>query len=289
MQPQPQERRPTPRGRSVDKKEAHGWITVDEPGVPYLAKKTELHIDSTYQRTLVSESRVLQIAQSWSWVACGSIICAERAGKIWVIDGQHRVIAAMRRSDIQELPCLVFKSESTEQEAMAFWRANCIRGNVSPFDKLRALLAASDRLAVDVVRLMDEQLYKPTSSDGQRYTVRCISAFMAGMQANRGALIKVWPLIAKLHDGLQIKKRVFDALLYIARFGTDDITDEDWEARVLKRGLHQISDSIDRAQSLFAKGGAKVCAQAALEVINKGVPQARRIRIDEAAEHEDPA
>jgi hypothetical protein len=271
----------------MDKTEKMGWATVDQPGVPWLAKKQDLHIDSNYQRTMVSESRIAAITQQWSWVACGSIIIAERDGTFWVIDGQHRVLAAMRRSDIQELPCIVFKSLGVEDEALAFYRANSVRGNVTPFDKLRALLAAGDRLAIDVVTIMDEQGYKPSNVHGGAYTVSCVAAFVSAVKVNRGALKKVWPLVAKLHNGLQIKKSVLDALIYIAKFGTDDITSPQWEKRVLKRGLHEINNAIDRAHSLYQRGGTKIFAAATVEVLNKGLPQSARMGLDETAPDED--
>lgn len=277
-----------PRGRGVmDKTEKMGWATVDHPGVPFLARKQDLHIDSTYQRTMVSESRIASITQQWSWVACGSIIVAERDGMFWVIDGQHRVIAAMRRSDIVELPCLVFKSLGVEDEALAFYRANAVRGNVTPFDKLRALLASGDRLAIDVVNLMDSQGYKPSTVHGGAYTVSCVSAFVSAVKASRGALTKVWPLVAKLHNGLQIKKSVLDSMIYIAKFGTDDITTPQWEKRVLKHGLHEINNAIDRAHALFQKGGTKIYAQVTVDVLNKGLPQSARMGLDESSPDED--
>src|SRR6185295_1898141 len=85
------------------------WASLDSPGIPYLLQKGMLQIDRDYQRVL-SEARVLSLAQSWSWLACGSLLVAERSpGEFFVFDGQHRLEAANRRSDIDELPCVVFK------------------------------------------------------------------------------------------------------------------------------------------------------------------------------------
>lgn len=289
MMPNTQESMPTPRGnKRVDKVEKMGWTTVDQPGVPYLAKKQELHIESTYQRTMISDTRVAAITREWSWISCGSLICAERAdGTLWVVDGQHRMCAAMRRSDIQELPCLVFKSTGLEHEALAFFRANTVRGSVSPFDKLRSQLAFGDQLAIDAVNLMEDAGYKPSNSHGASNTVSCIAGFLTAMRQSRGALVKVWPLIAELHNGLQIKKPVFDALVYLARFGTDDITSPQWRARVVKRGINEITNSIDRARMLLSHSGAKLCAQATLEVINRGVSHDKRMGIDDTSRDDD--
>lgn len=261
---------PNPKAAGTDKIEKYGWKTLDRPGIPFLAEKSELHIDLTYQRTMISQSRVLQIAQAWSHVACGSLIVAQRTdGRMFVIDGQHRLEAANRRSDIKELPCLVFKCERLEEEAMAFYRANCVRGAVSSYDKLRGLLAGGDALARDSVELMLTQGYKPSKSESE-WTIRCIAMFLSFMKTDRGVLIKTWPLVAELHGGRCISELVFGAVIYLSKYGSDDITSREWRAKILKPGFAQIYDSINRARLLYSRGGSKVWAIGALDIINKG-------------------
>lgn len=274
------------RGKEFDKKDIYGWDTVDEKGVLYEAKKHDLKIDETYQRSMCSESRIGAISQAWSWLACGTILVAERSDRsLHVIDGQHRVLAAMRRSDIIELPCLVFPSESPEQEARAFYRVNCIRGNVTPYDKLRALLIAKDQTAIDAVELMESQGYRASTGDHAN-SLRCISAFLTALKSSRHVLERVWPLVAQLHDGLAIRKTVFAAFIYLGKYGSEDIASEEWQKRVMRAGLHNIDNSINRACSAFVKGGTKVYAQAVLEVINKGVRYHRMI-INEAPDDDE--
>lgn len=282
-----QERAPTPHaGISADKIKKFGWTMVDVPGVPFLAEKHTLHICATYQRTFIAEQRVLAIAAEWSWLACGSLIVSERDGKFWVIDGQHRAVAAMRRSDIKELPCLVFKLASEEEEARAFYRVNCVRGAVSAYDKLRAQVAYNDQLALDSIALLDREGYKPSQSESA-HTIRCIAAFLAVMKSDRGVLLKVWPLIAQLHDGLTIRKKVFQALVYIAKHGSDDVTSPTWRERVLRHGLNTISDAIDRGNMLYSGKTSRISAMATLEVINKGVRAHSRIHIVEHSGADD--
>jgi hypothetical protein len=81
---------------------------------------------------------------------------------------------------------------------------------------------------------------------------------------------------------LPIKERVFTALMYIAKYGTQDITHEDWSRRILRQKLGPIADSIQRASSLYAAGGPRIFAIGALEVINKGVRHGSRIELSEA-------
>jgi hypothetical protein len=206
---------------------------------------------------------------------------------MWVLDGQHRVIAAMSRSDLSELPCLVFDELTVEDEARIFYTANNIRGSASPFDRLRALVIARDRLSIDVVEMMEAENYHPHATGGGNNTVCCIAAFVNAVKNSRDAVEQAWPLIAELHGGLVIKKNVFASLVYIARFGTDDIASPNWKKRVLKHGLHEIEAAIARARVLYQKGGSKVYAQATLEVLNKGVMQANKLGLRETDAQDD--
>lgn len=269
----------------VDKVAEFDWKIVDEPGVPYLANKKELLIDTSYQRD-VSKERINKIASRWSWGACGALIVSERPDRsLFVVDGHHRLEAAHLRSDIDELPCIVFKYGTLTEEALAFFRANCGRGPVCMFDRFRSLLVAEDTAAQSAETILASQGYKFTKTE-ERYAVRCISAFMSALAKDRGTLVKAWPLIAELHQGLVVKVRPFRALIHIVKYGSQDITSNPWRARVLKAGLHKISENIDRSASLYARGSVKLFADAVLVVINKGVPISKRIKIEDSADAE---
>lgn len=271
--------------KPVDKVTEFGWKIVDEPGVPYLAKKTELLIDTSYQRD-VSPVRIRKIAANWSWGACGSLIVSERPDRaLFVVDGHHRLEAAHLRSDIEELPCIVFRYGTLTEEALAFFRVNCGRGPVAMFDRFRSLIAAEDTSAIAAEQILKDTGYKFTKTS-EHYGVRCIGAFMDALAKDRSTLVKVWPLIAKLHGGLVVKIRPFRALMHIAKYGSEDITVQPWREKVFKAGLHKITENIDRQASLYSRGSVKLYAEAALVVINKGVPVKKRIELLDEADKE---
>jgi hypothetical protein len=113
--------------------------------------KHDLNIDHTYQRENVIISKVQQIQASWSWIGCGTILVALRHdGSYWVMDGQHRVLAARNRSDIDELPCLVFAVESKTDEAAGFLVANTQRKPVTAIAKYKAMVLTNDPTAMAV-------------------------------------------------------------------------------------------------------------------------------------------
>src|SRR5689334_6103185 len=79
--------------------------TRDRPGEFAMIDKTKLNVDLSYQRK-TTKSRVDKIREEWSWIAFGAVSVALRGDGEWfVMDGQHRVLAAMMRDDIKEVPC----------------------------------------------------------------------------------------------------------------------------------------------------------------------------------------
>lgn len=107
----------TPLG--LDKVQRYGWTMQDKQGEQRQINKNLLLVNDDYQRT-ASASKILEIASEWSWIGCGVIIVAKRDGSYWVIDGQHRVLAAKRRSDIKEMPCLVLMSKTFVMKHLDF-------------------------------------------------------------------------------------------------------------------------------------------------------------------------
>lgn len=255
------------------------WSPItDIPGIPISISKHELKIDSRYQRS-ISKSRVSGLRENWSYLACGSLIVARRPDdEFYVVDGGHRLEAARCRDDIDHLACLVFKAENVSDEAIAFYRANACTSKMLMFDKLRAMLVYGDQLAVDAITLLQAHGYH-ASKGHERFGLSCISCYLEAFSADRGLMAKILPMLAKLHDGEPIKDRLLSTILYIAKNGSADITQPRWEQRILDVGLARLADAISRAASLYTRGGAKVYAIGALQVINKGLRESARIEL----------
>jgi hypothetical protein len=98
--------------QGTDKVARYGWTVTDEPGVLRMLHKDHLLVPAEYQRD-ANEDKVRKIASEWSWLSFGAVIVGHRGGKYYTIDGQHRVLAAKRRSDVGEVPCVVFKTTTS--------------------------------------------------------------------------------------------------------------------------------------------------------------------------------
>lgn len=250
----------------------YGWELKDKPGDLVWLNKTELSVDHRYQRT-AKNNRVLQIAQKWSWLACGVIVVAKRESeqRFYVVDGQHRVLAALKRSDIERLPCLVFKTESVKQEAAGFYDANTGRRLPTSLEKWKAQLMRGDASTTFVDALISQAGRVASAASGPD-DVRCLTALLRAADSDRERLGRMWPLVVEVCQGQCLHERVFDGLLWLeARLPEgQSLTDKRWRERVTRVGFAGLLDAAQRAATFYARGGPKVWGLGMLEALNKG-------------------
>lgn len=131
-------------------------IRGNPPSIEWRAL-TELAVDELYQRD-ANQRAVIAIARGWDWRLCAPLTVAKRGDPVrfFVIDGQHRLEAARLRGDIAHLPCLISTFDSIAEEAGMFVEINTRRQKVSPLETFRAELAAGDKKAEQVARLVSD-------------------------------------------------------------------------------------------------------------------------------------
>lgn len=124
------------------------WIALGEIGIDY-----------AYQRGLeagASQSLIRKIAVHWEWGLCQPLALAQRSdGKVYVVDGQHRLAAAKLRGDIDLLPCVVRHFANYEDEAAAFVALNQQRRPLSKLDLFKAALAGGDMEAAQIAQCLE--------------------------------------------------------------------------------------------------------------------------------------
>jgi hypothetical protein len=273
------DKRPSPHGRLQDKVEAYGWKVVDKPGRFMWLPKTQLNIDHEYQRDNVANKRVLRLTAEWSWVSCGVLTIGQRAdGTFWVMDGQHRKLAADKRSDITTLPCLVFDVAGKSQEARGFIALNTERGPVQAIDKFNAQVMAEDATAIAVKDLVERDGYVISRAPGDR-TVRCVGTIASAIRQDPASAKIAWDFAVQLHNGKPIIDRVFDAIyateryLKSRKFGS--LNDPHNTEALLRCSVQEIMQSINAATA-YHGGGPKAGSEGLIRLLNKG-RRSRRI------------
>ncbi len=255
-------------GRS--KVEQYKWLITGQPGKLTFLAKSVLEVDHSYQR-IATNARVIKLARRWNWVSCGVLTVAHRAGRYFVIDGQHRLSAALKRADISMLPCLIFESTDPGQEAAGFRDSNKERRVITTFETWNADIVAGDEATIFANNLVVIAGRVPAGV-AKATTVRCLSALVAAARTNREELCRVWPLVVQICADQVLHERVFGSLMYLETHLENGISiaKNPWRERVLKLGYQGIVNSAASASAFYARGGTKVWALGVMEQLNKG-------------------
>ncbi|MEK7342466.1 MAG: DUF6551 family protein [Pseudomonadota bacterium] len=139
------------------------------PVLQYLSP-AQLQVDATYQRSIEngqSRNLIAKIAREWDWQLCGVLVVSRRGDEgLFVVDGQHRQQAALIRSDISQLPCVVETYASAQEEAAIFAKLNRQRTPLKALDIFKAAVAGKDPEACKLMSLISQAgLQLATSSN----------------------------------------------------------------------------------------------------------------------------
>lgn len=261
-------------GAPISKVKHYNWKLKNTEGEFASIHKSELIVDSAYQRLPRSQEAVLKIARDWNWIANGTITVVSRSGKWYVVDGQHRLAAAMLRADIQFLPCMVFEADDeTKKEAEAFLAINTCRNLVGSSDRFKAGVTSDDPSCVWLNSKLKESGLQ-SGPCGSSKTVACVGILMKLARDNQERLNTIWPLILKMHDGIQIYGDVVKGLWSIEQQREERNKslshDPDFSKLVRIGGAACIAE-IRRLSIQRGVGGAAVFRDAILTLLRKKI------------------
>jgi hypothetical protein len=262
-----------PHGGSMSKAEVFGWKTVDKPGKFTWLDKSLIQVDHSYQRDEVNESRINRIASELSWVKFGVITVIQRGDKTyWVIDGQHRLLACKKRSDIDKVPVLIFQVFSKTQEAEGFLKINKDRGSVKTVEAFNALLVARDDAAMATQKMVEASGYKLGRGNAKK-TARCVAAIYNAVRLDQESSQVAWDLCVDLYAGESPIDKVFIALFTLQRAikkaqPTRSLSDMDTRKIILAAGPKKLLASIVDMATALHKSGSKVFAAGVAVLLN---------------------
>jgi len=256
----------------ASKVDVYKWGVKDQRGTYRDVPKRLLNVDHEYQRTKVSNSRVLEIAKDWSWVACNTLAVARRLdGTLWVMDGQHRKLAADKRDDIQDLPCLVFPVTEKVEEAKGFLNTNIVRGPVSMYDRFNAMVMAGDEHAQAVKRMVEHTGFT-IGRTATANSVACLKALLDEHRRNSVLAGRIWQLTVAICQGEPVVDRLYSGLCYLEHFMVRNSFGSLLEAhnreKLIQAGATKIVQKIHQFSAYYGKGGAKVWAQGIADLLN---------------------
>ena len=258
--------------RGVDKVSRYKWKIRNEPGEFHLIPKGELNVDHSYQRSKINRKRVVDISRCWDWVACGVLAVSLREDNSWwVIDGQHRKLAADLRSDITTLPCLVFEADSVKDEALAFLAINTGKVGVGGLDRYRAMLRAGNSSAVGLNAVLESTGHK-AGATGATKTVACIITLLNLHRESQERFARLWPLVADMHPASPVVDAVAKALWVVDKWLAVDnhqITDTPYREKCLALGGQSAAALIRQEVMQIGHGNLRVVGGAIAKWLNK--------------------
>jgi hypothetical protein len=258
--------------KGVDKTARYGWVTKDEPGELKMLHKDVLQIHPAYQRDVLPE-KVKAITAAWSWLSLGALVVGERGGEFWVIDGQHRTLAAKRRSDITHLPCVVFKTADVKTEARGFLDLNTGRKPVTAVAKQKAMVAAGDEVAAYVQQQCEALGLEIKPSAHTAGQLKCVGWCTRRAAEDKDVFRLVLAMGAELstQDQMPVAERVLEGLWILHAKCGNGLADKRLTKRLREKGARALLDAANRAAAYYASGGGKVWAQGMLAELNKGL------------------
>ena len=244
---------------------------MNEKGRILMVNVYALNVDNTYQRPAVMQ-KVSKISRDWSWIACGAITAVNRDGQMFVIDGQHRVLAA-RKANIGEIPCVLFNSESRKQEAIGFLDVNTFRTPITGEQRFKTQIVTEDETTLFVKSTLErlgvtlekgKGANSPMSMSGFSWAVR-------NAKKDKYAFTIVMEIAAVMGIDTALKVRVLDAMIYFHKFASLPIDDTKVKSKIINLGMDVISNQIRKTVAINGRGSQLIYCQALLFLVNKGL------------------
>jgi len=256
-------------GGGMSKVDRYKWTMKNTKGTFLEIPKNMLLVDASYQRSIRQDGNIAKMTSDWNWISCGTLTVADRNGVFYVIDGQHRKLAADRRSDIKDLPCMVFASTDHKCEAEAFVDVNQHRASVKRVDQFRASVVCDD---VDAIYLNEtiKNAGMSVSSSGSKGVIGCIGALAEMVKQDRSEFDLVFPLLRAMHSETEIYAVVAKGVWGVAmemKASGKHITSEPTNSKLIRIGGKAVRSEIQRLSIECGKSGNTVFKMAVLKCL----------------------
>lgn len=256
--------------REIAKVDKYSWARPSVKGEFRWIRKELLNVDDTYQRDKVSEDKVRKMAAEWDWTLLEPLMVAERPdGSLWVYMGGHRVRSSFYRSDIFELPCMVFKLDDIASEARAFVANAKLTKSIGSLDTFRASHVAQEPTAVRTGEVLKANGIEVRKNASRPTEIKCVHTIQKAVAENEEMASRVLRVCASLTDDKPISSAVFRGIFRLAQhFNGKDVLTE-YADRFAQLTQAEIEKSIAQFKAETGKGGEAIEAKGVLMLLNK--------------------
>lgn len=111
---------------------------------------SDLHVDPDVQRSL-NPKQVDKLENEWDEIFAGTLVISKRKdGSMWVVDGQHRCAAGLRKDGEMIFDAEIHEGLTLQQEADMFLALNKDRKPPHPFDNYHVSITAGKELEMRI-------------------------------------------------------------------------------------------------------------------------------------------
>jgi hypothetical protein len=245
-----------------------------------IMKISDLSFDiKNYQRK-TSEMKIKKLIQDFDWKAFGFVMVNIRDSKNWVIDGQHRIVAATRKG-YKEVPCMVYKDLTLADEARLFVSCQINRCSVRGFEKYQAALVAGDEATIDIHDLLKKHGLKSGNGRSNSYSrkrgyINSLGAIYSIYEKKGKAeldrllylIVSAWRYDDGTFDPDALTSTIIDGLQAFINKAHDKINEKKFIEKFKKVSAGKIISMSKKNQVVYGKGKASNTARAILEEYN---------------------
>lgn len=270
----------------MDKVKRYDWAMPGEKGEFRWIPVSDLRVDvydeeskKGYQRREHSQANTLGIARDFNWAAFGVAVCMQRVdGSIWVVDGWQRLNSVLKRADIPEVPCMVFRSRGADHEALVFERINTNRKAVQALEKFNARVAANQQPEDEIAKWFSDHGFSTADHAIRPGSMSFVREIVNNWKLDRDrckASLKIQREIV-LDEPLHVD--IHKAIFYLLGRGVDVF--QNCEKIRTLGGKERVRRAINtKAAELGQMKSQRVCGLGLLDVINHG--RRTKIRLDD--------
>lgn len=264
----------------LSKTEHYAWapISGSRPELRFIPKG-QLARDMGYQRDgRQLTAHQVKIASEWNWRECGALVVARRHGAWLVVDGQNRVLAALRRQEITDLPCVVIQTTGSaenkrREEAAAFLRINGGRRAVTPLQRFRAGLLARDPLCINAQQVADSVGAVVAGKGNAKGTINFINELCKTVKTYGSELAgNALRICLNMPCDKAVPTKLYRAVVYILNTKTDGRQFDDVFWRMVEEMPVDVAmSSVDALVASCKLSSPRIWANAIIDRVNKNV------------------
>ena len=197
---------------------------------------------ATYQQWHFNIERAKAIAAIWDFKKVGSLQVSLRDGQYWVVDGQHRLAAAVIKK-LSSLKCDVMHGLTYEEEAYLFATQNDNRRLLPRLSKFWALVEAKDPEALKIKEAVESAGLEISKNGAaaQNKIVAINTLMIIYKQVGGIGLFRVLNLINKTYNGATQsleKKMLLGVNIFLKTYG------EEADEKIFINQLRKVEPSV---------------------------------------------